>query len=354
VWTWTGKLGGAHVTEFRRHEVTCARCGHRTQAAYDKKKIPSSPFGPQLTAVVAMLTGVYHLSRRSAQRLLRELFGVTISLGALSAMEARASEALASAAAEAHREVQEADVKHADATSWLRAGIVMSLWVLASATVTAYKILKDGRRSTIRSLFGALKGILVSDRATVFGFWAMKCRQVCMAHLIRKFVSFSERDGLAGELGNELLDCMALVFEYWHGFKDGTLTRDEVVAWMRPVQRHFEAVLQRAVAAKLSRLSAAHRGPQLVHPRASAGHPPAAPTPPTARRPAHRRVRRGLGRRRLVLHRKRAPAHRRRQRAPQVQPGPGFGRGLRAGGWLRSVPLSARNRLFVDWMKKHL
>jgi len=251
----TGKLGGPHLTEFRRHEVACARCGHRTRAAYDKKKIPSSPFGPQLTAVVAMLTGVYHLSRRSAQRLLRELFGVTISLGALSTMEARASEALASAAAEAHREVQEADVKHADATSWLRAGIVMSLWVLASATVTAYKILEDGRRSTIRSLFGALKGILVSDRATVFGFWAMKCRQVCMAHLIRKFVSFSERDGLAGELGNELLDCMALVFEYWHGFKDGTLTRDEVVAWMRPVQRHFEAVLQRAVAAKLPRLS---------------------------------------------------------------------------------------------------
>lgn len=58
-----------------------------------------------------------------------------------------------------------------------------------SITVTVYKILKDGRRGTIRSLFGALKGILVSDRATVFSFWAMKSRQVCMAHLIRKFVS---------------------------------------------------------------------------------------------------------------------------------------------------------------------
>lgn len=244
-----------HVTEFRRNEVACHCCGHRTCAAYDATQIPSSPFGPRLVAVVAMLTGVYHLSRRAAQRLLHELFGITISLGALSRLEARASAALAPAAGEAQREVEAADVKHTDATSWLRAGMMMALWTIASATATVFRIVENGRRETVRKLYDELRGILVSDRATVFDFWEMALRQVCWAHLLRKFVSFSERDGPAGRFGRELLECTALVFEYWHGFKDGQLTRDELATWMRPVQRRFELVLERAAAAGIARLS---------------------------------------------------------------------------------------------------
>lgn len=80
-----------HVTEWRRHEVSCQRCGASTRAAYDSAQIPSSAFGPCLTAVVAMLTGAYHLSRRKTRQLLRELFGISVSLGAISAMEQRAS-----------------------------------------------------------------------------------------------------------------------------------------------------------------------------------------------------------------------------------------------------------------------
>jgi hypothetical protein len=69
-----------------------------------------------------MLTGAYHLSRRKTKRLLHELFDISISLGAVSAMERRASEALASCHEEALREVQYAGVKHTDATSWVRSG----------------------------------------------------------------------------------------------------------------------------------------------------------------------------------------------------------------------------------------
>jgi transposase len=123
-----------------------------------------------------MLTGAYHLSRRSAQKLLRELFGISISLGAISGMEGRASDALKIAYAEAEHEVQYASVKHADATSWTRAGKLMSLWTLASAAATFYTILPDGCRDTIRPLFGPTCGILVSDRATVFTFWSMTSR----------------------------------------------------------------------------------------------------------------------------------------------------------------------------------
>nr|WP_255216645.1 IS66 family transposase [Pseudenhygromyxa sp. WMMC2535] len=246
---------GPHVTEFRRHEVACSRCGGRTRVSCREAKIPASSFGPRLVAVVVMLTGVYHLGRRKVQRLLGELFHIQISLGALSAMEARASAALKPAFDEAKAEAERAEVKHTDATPWIRAGSLMSLWVLASTLVTVYRILDDGRRETIRPLYGPPKGILVSDRATVFLFWEMASRQICWAHLLRKFVSFSERDGPVGARGRELLERTSLVFEYWRGFVDGALDRAQLERLLEPVKRQFEAVLARAVADQEARLS---------------------------------------------------------------------------------------------------
>ena len=244
-----------HLIEWRRHEVHCKRCGAWTRAPYDPKKIPSSAFGPCLTATVALLTGAYHLSRRKTQKLLHELFSISVSLGAISSMERRASKALQSAYDEAVREVQHAGVKHSDATTWTRSGKLMSLWVVATVAATAYQIFGDGRSATIRSLFGPRTGILVSDRATVFNFWSMKLRQVCHAHLLRKFVAFSERDGQAGELGRALLECTALIFDYWHGYKDGLLTRQELQFWMTPVQRTFEQLLERGEKADIKGVS---------------------------------------------------------------------------------------------------
>lgn len=246
-----------HVTEVRRHEVECGHCGSRTLAPYDRVQVPSSAFGPCLTAVVGMLTGVYHLSRRNAQQLLHELFGISVSLGAISAMESRASQALKSAYDEAQREVEFAAVKHTDATSWVRAGALMSLWTLATASATVYQIFADGCRETIRPFFGSRRGILISDRATVFGFWLMAFRQICWAHLLRKFVAFSERDGPAGAVGRELLAYTALVFEYWHGYQDGLLTREELELWLRPVRREFERVLERGAKLEIERLAGA-------------------------------------------------------------------------------------------------
>jgi transposase len=97
----------------------------------------------------------------------------------------------------------------------------------------------------------------VSDRATVFSFWSMSSRQICWAHLLRKYVSFSERDGPARKLGQELLDYTALVFNYWHDVRAGKLDRATFRAWMAPVRLQVEDCLARAVAAKLKEVSGA-------------------------------------------------------------------------------------------------
>lgn len=243
------------TTEWRRHAVTCPDCNYRTRAAYDENVIPASPFGPRLMAIMALITGIYHLSRRGAVRMLWDLLRVRVSLGALSAVEARVSNAVQPAVAEAWVQVGRAKVKHTDGTSWYQAGLAMALWTIATKAATVFKIVTDSTKDTLRPLYGALRGILVSDRAKALNFWAMEFRQICWAHLLRKFVAFSERDGPAGAFGRNLLDYTGIVFEYWHDFKAGKLTRQQLIAWMAPVRQQVELLLVQAVAANITGLS---------------------------------------------------------------------------------------------------
>ena len=240
-----------HTTEYRQHAVTCTCCGHTTRAS-GVGVIPASPFGPRLMSLVAMFTGVYHLSRRRTAHALHDILGVRISLGAVSAIEARVSLAIKTPVDQAWVSAHDADVKHTDATTWMSGNVTRSLWTLATAAVTVFKIAIDGSAKTITPLFATLKGILVSDRATVFSFWAMQNRQICWAHLLRKFVSFSERGDEGRALGLELLSYTGLLFEYWHAYKDGRLDRVTFQAWMKPVRSQFEACLRRAVASNIS------------------------------------------------------------------------------------------------------
>lgn len=241
------------TTEYRRHSVKCD-CGHTTSAKVEGV-VPVSPFGPRLMSLVALFTGVYHLSRRQTASVLHDVLGVRISLGAISAVEARVSKAVESPVQAAHAEVERAAIKHADATSWLQSGNLRSLWTIATATATVFKIVVNGAADTIKPFFGACQGILVSDRATVFSFWPMKRRQICWAHLLRKFISFSERDGPAGQFGKDLLDYTALVFKYWQNFRDGEVGRKKLKELMAPVRTQVEDCLRRAVANDTPKLS---------------------------------------------------------------------------------------------------
>ncbi len=241
------------TTEWRRHRVTCPSCGHKTRAGV--ASVPKSAFGVRLTSTVALLTGVYHLSRRKTVRLMHEVFGVRISLGTVSACESRAADALGPAFEQALEHVRNAPIKHADGTSWAQAGLTLALWTLATPAATVFKILQDNTAKTLRILFGKLRGLLVSDRATALGFWAMNKRQICWAHLLRKFVSFSERDGPAGRFGHELLDYAGIVFAYWTDLQDDKMNRREFRALMTPVREQFDAALQRAVNADIGGLS---------------------------------------------------------------------------------------------------
>jgi hypothetical protein len=67
-------------------------------------------------AVVALLSGKYHLSKRQVGEILEDLLGTDVSLGTVSNTAARVSEALAEPVEEARVFVQQQAVVHADET----------------------------------------------------------------------------------------------------------------------------------------------------------------------------------------------------------------------------------------------
>jgi transposase len=213
------------VTEYRLFRVACS-CGRITCATVPPG-VPRGMCGPRLMALIGLLTGVYKLGRREARRILSDVLGVEISLGALSTSEAEVSEAVAAPVEEVRIAATEDPIKHVDATGWRQGGKPRTLWTVATAFVTYFGIKADGSRAGLRGLLAAVRGILISDRGTQFGFWAMDKRQICWAHLIRKFAGFAERSGEVGQLGENLLLWSRSVLHYWHRVRDGTLSRQQ-------------------------------------------------------------------------------------------------------------------------------
>ncbi|MCA9645863.1 MAG: IS66 family transposase, partial [Myxococcales bacterium] len=204
-----------------------------------------SSFGPRLTALIALLIGGYRLSRRKTVSLLRDVLGIRISLGAVSHCEERVSDALAFPVEEADAYVRKQTVRHADATGWRQARLRKNLWVLASTMVTVFQITADGAKATVGKLLGKGRtGVLISDRASVFLQWSLHRRQVCWAHLTRSFVAMSERGGPSEEVGSILLTETRRMFELWHRFRDGPLTRTQFIAQVAPTRRAILATLK--------------------------------------------------------------------------------------------------------------
>lgn len=242
------------VIEYREHSVTCPDCGYQTQGRLDPA-IACSSFGARLCSIVCLLVGVYHLSRRKTLTVLSDLFGVDMSLGSVSAIEERMSESLEQPTTEVVEKVSASPVIHADGTGWSQAGKSKQIWTIASTIGTAFRILKDGTAESIKAIFVCWSGILISDRATALLFWAMDRRQICWAHLIRKFVSFSEDDGPTKKFGDELLKYAQIIFEYWHKFKNGDLSRDRLQELMAPIKTQVEEQLEKAKATQIKGLS---------------------------------------------------------------------------------------------------
>jgi transposase len=149
------------VTEYQMAVRRCPACGKRTRAALPPGT-PRRSFGARLTAVIALLSGRYRLSRREVRQLLQDLWAVRVSLGAVMRQEQAQSAALAPLVEEARAAVQQADVVNLDKTGWRAEQQRAWLWTAVTAGLTVFGIHRSRGGAAIEVLlgseFGAVSG----------------------------------------------------------------------------------------------------------------------------------------------------------------------------------------------------
>ncbi len=232
------------VTEYQLHRLTCPGCGETTQAAWPVG-VPRGMIGPRAQAVGSLCTGAYRLSKRTTQRLLDDLFGLPVSVGTISHLEAATTEAVAAPVEEARTFVQAQSSAHLDETGWREGRHRAWLWVAATTWVTVFLVRLSRGGQVARELLGeAFDGILVTDRWSAYTWYPVRWRQLCWAHLLRDIEAMIERGGGSQEIGEALKHQAHQMFHWWHRVRDGTLSRSSFRSYMSPVRREVERLLE--------------------------------------------------------------------------------------------------------------
>jgi transposase len=155
---------------------------------------PGSPFGPGLVALVAYLHARHMVSYRRLVEILKGLFGLEVSEGALATMLARAGEPFAAEAERIEAAVRQAPVIACDETSARVKGQTLGSqpegrlcwhWVFGSSQAVAHRIAVTRGAAVVSDfLQGTTPDVWVSDRyGAQNGHGA--AHQVCLAHLVR-------------------------------------------------------------------------------------------------------------------------------------------------------------------------
>lgn len=174
------------VIEARRYAACCPHCGSQQTAPYPEGMEAERVFGPRLEALVHYLHLAHPLGYARVQRLLRDLFGLDISLGALVNAVRRAQKPFAQAAHTILETIRASPVIGSDETGERVAGQNAWLWVVQTPDSAYYTIAPTRGARVLEAVMGKVcPTVWVSDLAKAQLKQPALYRQVCLAHQTR-------------------------------------------------------------------------------------------------------------------------------------------------------------------------
>jgi transposase len=234
----------AVITEHQGHARTrpCCGCVNRTQIP---PEIRAHVIGPRLAAAMSYFASRHHVGRRGVEEIVETVFDVPTSLGSIVTLEAETREALAGPYHEARKAVRQAPVKNTDETGWSENGQKRWLWGAATATVAFFVIHLRRNFEGLQALLGeTIRGIVCSDRWSVYSKLPRELRQICWAHLKRDFQKLVDRGGPAEAIGRAGLEIVECLFADWWTFRRGELDRPGLQSRLDPIARELQGVLE--------------------------------------------------------------------------------------------------------------
>lgn len=217
--------------EHQCHELGCT-CGHKTRAELPPE-VAHSQFGPRAHGAIAYLTSVHKIGRRGIVEILNTLFGLNLCLGSVCNCIDRVSPELEPVTEELRDALPESGNLNIDETGWKCKGNRRYLWVFVSPLVVYFSIAASRGAKVLGSVLGeTFKGVITSDDHSAYSSYHKKgMRQLCWAHMIRKFKSLKESRSSpeAYLFAKNMLKEIGHVFGCWHAFRDGAINRQELL-----------------------------------------------------------------------------------------------------------------------------
>jgi len=164
----------------------CPCCSKRFKAEAPEGLEPGSPFGPNIRAFAMYLRAVQGIPLARLSQVLRDLFGLHISEGALVNILAAAQKPFATQTSAIKARLMAGTALASDETG-LRVGKSnWWLWVFHHADSAVFVAAQRRAKSVIEDFLGEWRpDYWVSDRYAGQLGWAKREHQVCLAHLIR-------------------------------------------------------------------------------------------------------------------------------------------------------------------------
>jgi transposase len=173
------------VTRVQLFGGRCACCGERATAAAPAGLEPGSPFGQSIAALVVYLHYTHAIGMERLVTIMDEIFGLSISEGAISNILARAREPLLTATAAIEKVVLASPIVCSDETSARVKGKNWWEWVFVGQRAALHVIKPSRGKAVVAAVFGEIRpAVWVSDMLGSQRGHAEEW-QVCLAHLLR-------------------------------------------------------------------------------------------------------------------------------------------------------------------------
>lgn len=172
------------VRRHRRFAIRCSCCGGETKAALPVAAT-GTPFGPRIHALAIYLKTRHALSYERLQRLFLDLFGLTLSQGALMNMFSRTAASFEEKRGQALAILRAADFVASDETGMRVEGVNAFQWVFRCDGAVVHEADFTRAAEVVRrTMNGARPKVWTSDRYSAQQRHA-GANQTCLAHLAR-------------------------------------------------------------------------------------------------------------------------------------------------------------------------
>ena len=240
------------VFEHARVRLRCPGCGRAVLA--DLPGPGLSGYAPRLEAHIAMLAGVFRLSRDQVRQVVVEVFGIPASKGTIDNTIMRVGAILADPWVELREAIRKAEKVHLDETTWRLQGARQWLWVAASALLACYRIDPSRGQQAAKELIGEdFGGFAVTDRYAGYHFLDILQQQLCWCHVIRQLVEISQRNGTPGRRGKRLVSLARQVIAAHRAYLEHGHDPEWLADQLAPLRAQIRTLLEQCAAGRHER-----------------------------------------------------------------------------------------------------